>query len=119
MIFPPFTHVDARDPLAGAPALIPDTAASGHAPARHLLLRRGVTGSLDLFQWWHEARPDAVTSTRTVTVQLLSDNLASVVLTWRFHRAYPVSVSYSPLRANEDGIVMETVELAFDRVEMS
>jgi hypothetical protein len=60
-----------------------------------------------------------VPPTRTVRIELLGDDHVTVVLTWHFARAYPVSVSYSPLRALEGGIVMETVELAFDRVEMS
>jgi hypothetical protein len=30
----------------------------------------------------------------------------------------PVSLSYSPLRANESGVVLETIEIAFERVEM-
>jgi hypothetical protein len=52
-------------------------------------------------------------------VQLLGEDHATVVLTWRFLRARPVSLSYSPLRALDDGILIETVELEFDAVEMS
>ena len=85
-----------------------------------LVLRRGVTGRLDLYQWWNEARRSpAEPPRRTVTVQLLGEDHATVVLTWRFLRAYPVSLSYSPLRASDDSVLMETVDLAFDTVEMS
>jgi len=84
-----------------------------------LILRRGVIGSLDLFAWWDEARQGRASQRRTVTIELLSDDQQKVVLTWRFRNVRPVTLSYSPLRATEGGIVVETVELAFDGVEMS
>ncbi len=97
------------------PGAAPDDLAS-----RVLVLRRGVTGSLDLYKWWDEARRAPARATRTVTVQLLGEDHTGVVLTWRFLRAYPVSVSYSPLRTMDaGGILMESIELAFDTVEMS
>jgi hypothetical protein len=39
-------------------------------------------------------------------------------MTWRFSGARPVRLAYSPLRANAAEIVIETLELAFDRVQM-
>ena len=39
-------------------------------------------------------------------------------MTWRFRNARPVSLAYSPLDALGTGVLMETIELAFDRVEM-
>ena len=56
---------------------------------------------------------------RTVKIELLSEDLTTVVLTWHFREAYPVSLSYSPLRALDGGIVMESVALAFESMEMS
>jgi hypothetical protein len=110
VFFPPFTVDRTREPGAS-----PDPPAG-----QVLVLRRGVTGRLDLYQWWHEARRSPTEPPhRTVTVQLLGEDHATVVLTWRFLRAYPISLSYSPLRAMDDGVVMETVELAFASVDMS
>jgi hypothetical protein len=40
-------------------------------------------------------------------------------MTWLFRKAYPTTLSYSPLSATEGSVVMETVELAFDSMEMS
>ena len=89
VVFPPFVVDRIRQPGAE-----PDTRAS-HV----LVLRRGVTGGLDLYQWWDDTRRTPARSRRTVTVQLLDEDHATVVLTWRFLRARPVSLSYSPLRA--------------------
>jgi hypothetical protein len=53
-----------------------------------------------------------------VKVELLGEDQSTVVLTWRFDNVRPVSLSYSPLRAMEGGILMETLILEFNRVEM-
>lgn len=116
VVFPAFP----AEPAVAGDSPRPDAAAAvGAAPGRRLLLRRGVTGSLDLYRWWNETRDAASPPTRTVTVQLLADDRRAVVLTWRFDRAYPVSLSYSPLRAMDGVVLVETVELAFERVEMA
>lgn len=114
VVFPPFVLDRGRAADAVRPSR---DNASPLAPAR-LVLRRGAIGSLDLYAWWDEARGAKAPPTRCVTVELLADDQRTVVLTWRFHEAYPVSLSYSPLRAAEGGFVIESVELAFARVEM-
>ena len=40
-------------------------------------------------------------------------------MTWRFRNVKPVSLAYSPLDALDGTVLMETIELAFDDVEMS
>jgi phage tail-like protein len=108
--FPPFVVDRTREP-----GVSPDPPATSV-----LVLRRGVTGRLDLYHWWNDTRRSpAEPPLRTVTVQLLGEDHATVVLTWRFLRAHPVSLSYSPLRAMDDSVLMETAELAFAAVEMS
>jgi phage tail-like protein len=116
VIFPPFV-ADAERERGSDRGHAEDDASSGPS-ARRLVLRRGVIGSLDLYAWWDETRRAKKPATRLVTIELLADDRRTVVMAWRFHRAYPVSISYSPLRANEGAIVTETVELAFERVEI-
>ena len=91
---------------------------AGVTAANHLVLKRGVIGSLDLYTWWDEARKGAASRRRSVKVELLGEDQSTVVLTWRFDNVRPVSLSYSPLRAMEGGILMETLILEFDRMEM-
>jgi len=132
-----FGRGDSRSPLAGfAEVIFPDFIVGqpkGHqrphmvpqpveqadvTAANHLILKRGVMGSLDLYAWWDEARKGNAPRPRTVKVELLGEDRATVVLTWRFDKVRPVSLSYSPLRAMEGGILMETLILDFDSVEM-
>ena len=117
VIFPAFT-LD----LAGGRAEATDAsevASTGAAASPFLVLRRGVVGSLDLYAWWNKARRGKAPLRRTVKIELLAEDRSTVVLTWRFRNARPVSLSYTPLRAVEGSVVVETLELAFDRVEMS
>ncbi len=115
VVFPPFV-IDAPPHLESGRSSTPGVAAG---EASCLVLRRGATGNLDLYRWWDAARRAALPPMRTVTVTLLADDRDTVVMTWRFLEAYPVSLAYSPLRALDGGLLMETVALAFGRVEMA
>jgi len=118
VIFPPFAvaHAAPRNRVEDAAA----TAAGAVVPANDcLVLRRGATGALDLYAWWDAARRGEAPRRRVVTVKLLADDLRTVVLTWRFRNARPLRLSYSPLCAIDGGVLMETIELAFDAVEMA
>jgi phage tail-like protein len=95
------------------------TALSAPPVADRLVLRRGATGALDLYAWWRQARDGRAPARRTVTVKLLADDHATVLMTWRFRNVKPVSLSYSPLDALDGVVLMETIELAFDDVEMT
>lgn len=109
VIFPSFI-AEAEPSAAGSPS---ETAAS-----RHLVLRRGVIGSTELYTWWDKARRGKAPQRRTLKVALLNDDQSEVVLTWRFRNVRPVSLSYSPLRAMESAVLIETLELAFDSMDM-
>lgn len=89
------------------------------APGQSLVLKRGASGGLDLYAWWDKARRGKAPQRRTVKVELLGEDQRTVVLTWRFFNARPLSLAYSPLNALEAGIVIETLELAFERMEMA
>ena len=100
-------------------AALPAVAAAAAPLADRVLLRRGATGALDLYAWWRQARDGRAPPRRTVTVKLLADDHATVLMTWRFRNAKPVSLAYSPLDALDGSVLMETIELAFDDVEMA
>ncbi len=98
----------------------PDQAGPGPvAPANRLILKRGVCGALDLYAWWEQTRLGLAPPRPMVAVQLLRQDLRTVALTWTFHQVRPVALSYSPLRAQEDAVLIETLELAFERFELA
>jgi phage tail-like protein len=96
-----------------------DPADTSDGASPHLLLSRAATGALDLHDWWQQARRGKASRGRVVKVMLLDDDQRTVVWTWRFRNARPVSLTYSPLRAMEPAILMETIALAFDDVEIA
>jgi len=119
VVFAPFTiapRAPARRGAASAPA---PGAVEGEPAAQRVVLRRGVTGALDLYSWWDQARRGQAPPRRTMSVKLLAEDHATVVWTWRFRNVRPVSLAYSPLRGIDGGVLMETIELAFDDVEMA
>jgi len=111
VIFPRF--LADRDEGGPTPADDRDAAAG-----EHLVLRRGATGALDIYDWWDRTRRGQLRRLRVVTVRLFGGDGRTVLMTWRFHRARPVALTYSPLLAMEAGLLMETIEIAFDRVEI-
>lgn len=126
--------IDPRDPAAGFSEVIfppfqadraasasppPGSATAADAGDAYLVLKRAATGAMDLYGWWNETRRARTPKGRTVTVQWLAADRQTAVMTWRFLGAYPVRLSYSPLQSMRDELVIESIALAFERVEMS
>jgi phage tail-like protein len=84
----------------------------------NLILKRATHGSLTWYGWWNQVRNGDQASFRTVTVQLLNEDHGQTVLTWKFLRARPVSHRFAPLIGHDNAPLIETLELAFERVEM-
>lgn len=84
----------------------------------NIIFKRGVIGSLDLYQWWNEVRNGDVNAARSVTVQLQNEDHTEIVLTWKFFRAWPVRYEFSPLEAKGKETLIEILELAFERMEI-
>lgn len=82
----------------------------------HLVLRRGVTGSLAWYQWWDEAR-NGGDARRSISVTLL-DEQGNPVMRWRFLGARPAAYQTSSMDALLAETLFETLEIAFDRFEL-
>ena len=53
---------------------------------------------------------------KTVTISLL-DAKGDPVLLWNLHDAYPVKVTWPELKAGDNAVAIQTLELACGRVE--
>ncbi len=53
-----------------------------------------------------------------VSVSLLDED-GQVLVTWTFHSAYPIKYSVSDLKSNENGLALETLELAYTYFEVA
>lgn len=117
VIFPPFViAANPRRTTSRSKKTPPVVSPTPYNP--HLILRRGVIGSLDLYTWWNKARQGKAPARRAVRIHLLGDDHRTTVMSWHFSNVRPVVLAYAPLQANEPGVLIETLEIAFDRMEM-
>jgi phage tail-like protein len=90
----------------------------GLARYDNVILRRGIIGSLNLYDWINQVRNGGANARRAVTITLLSEDLTTVVLTWRLLRAWPVKYSFGDLNAKGTDVAIEELVLAYERLEI-
>ena len=81
-------------------------------------LKRGVIGSLKLYQWLNDIRNGNQNALRTVTIQLQNEDHSSVVQTWKLMRARIIKHTSGPMNAKGTDVAMEELVLAYERLEM-
>jgi phage tail-like protein len=81
-------------------------------------LKRGLIGSLSLYQWLDDIRNGNQSALRTVTIQLQSEDHTEVVMTWRLVRARIIKHTSGPFNAKGTDVAMEELTLAYERLEI-
>lgn len=81
-------------------------------------LKRGIIGSLSLYQWLDQIRNGDQNALRTVTIQLQNEDHTAVVQTWKLLRARIIKHTSGPLNATGGDVAMEEIVLAYERLEM-
>lgn len=81
-------------------------------------LKRGVIGALDLYQWFDQVRTGDAAAKRTVIIQLQNEDHTEVVLTWKLVGALPAKYTFSNLDAKSREVLVESLELAFEHLEI-
>jgi len=82
-----------------------------------LILRRGFTGDTTLYDWWHSVTQGHV-DRRNVVVILL-DETRQEVARWRIRDAWPSKYAPSDLVALGNEVVIETLELTHEGIELA
>jgi phage tail-like protein len=90
----------------------------GLARYDNVILRRGIIGSLNLYEWINQVRNGDANAARTVTIALLSEDLTAVVFTWKLSRAWPIKYSFGDLNAKGTDVAIEELVLAYERLEI-
>ncbi len=78
----------------------------------NLVLKRGYVKSSEMADWVQRAVESFEFDPRDVTVSLLDEEHAPVAA-WSFVRAWPVKWSLSDLKAQENALAVESMELAY------
>ena len=83
-----------------------------------LSLKRGVIGSLSLYQWFDQIRNGDVQALRTVTIQLQNEDHSAVVMTWKLLRARIIKHNSGPFNAQTGDVAVEEIVLSCERLEI-
>lgn len=81
-------------------------------------MKRGVIGSLNLYQWLDDIRNGNQNALRNVTVQLQNEDHTAVVATWKLMRARIIKNTNGPFNAKGTDVAMEELTLSYERLEM-
>lgn len=83
----------------------------------NVILRRGMTSTFDLWDWWERVRKgQAVRATCDVVV--LSPDLAQERVRFRLYRCLPAKITGPALNASGNDIAIESLELACEGIDI-
>lgn len=91
---------------------------TGLNKATDVTLKRGVIGSLNLYQWLNDIRNGNQNAERTVTIHLQNEDHTQVVQTWKLLRARIIKHVSGPFNAKGTDVAMEELTLSYERLEM-
>jgi phage tail-like protein len=91
---------------------------TGLARVNDVTLKRGIIGSLNLYQWLDQIRNGDIAALRTIVIQLMNEDHSAVVQEWRLLRARIVKHVSGPFNAKGTDVAMEELTLAYERLEL-
>lgn len=83
----------------------------------HVTLRRGMTSTFDLWDWWERTRRDPGLRARCDIVVLAPD-LVEERVRFRLHHCLPAKLSGPTLDATANAVAIESLEIACERIEV-
>ena len=91
---------------------------TGLNKATDVTLKRGIFGSLQLYQWLNQVRNGDQNALRDVTIKLQNEDHTEIVQTWKLLRARIIKHTSGPFNAKGTDVAMEEMVLAYERLEM-
>ncbi|ASZ14963.1 glycerol acyltransferase [Chitinophaga sp. MD30] len=80
----------------------------------NLMLKRGMLQGSPLISWAQDTFQLFKFTPKVVTVYLMSPGSTSPISVWQLVNAYPVALNVSPFKAEQNNLVIETLELTYD-----
>ena len=81
-------------------------------------LKRGIIGSLNLYQWLDQVRNGDAAAFRNVVIQLQNEDRSAIVMTWKLVNARPVKYEGPSLNAKGNDVAIEELTLSYERLEI-
>jgi phage tail-like protein len=91
---------------------------TGLNKATDVTMKRGVIGSLNLYEWLNQIRNGDQNALRTVTIHLQNEDHTAIVQTWKLLRARIIKHVSGPMNAKGTDVAMEELTVAYERLEM-
>jgi phage tail-like protein len=91
---------------------------TGLNKATDVTFKRGVIGSLNLYNWLNDIRNGNQSAYRTVNVHLQNEDHTAIVQTWKLLRARIIKHISGPLNAKGTDVAMEELTVSYERLEM-
>ncbi|CAN5773693.1 phage tail protein [soil metagenome] len=83
----------------------------------NITMKRGIfQGDNDFFNWWNTVALNTI-ERRDVTISLLNESHEPVVV-WKIKNAWPSKVQSTDLKSDDNGVAIETIELAHEGLVM-
>jgi len=82
-------------------------------------MKRGVIGSLTLYNWLNQIRNGDQSAYRNVVIQLQNEDHTAVVQEWKLLRARIIKHTSGPFNAKGSDVAMEELVIAYERLEMA
>ncbi len=89
---------------------------SGQTTFGNIILKWGISGSNDLYQWWKSVSQSGAQGNRRNMSVVLVDEEGNDRVRWKFENAWPVKYEPSDLDAKENEVAMEALEITFERM---
>ncbi len=83
-----------------------------------ITLKRGVIGSLDLYQWLDQVRAGAQDQLRNITIQLQNEDHSSVVMEWKLTNARPIKYTGPSFSGKGTDVAIEELVLSCERIDL-
>ncbi|ALN64380.1 MULTISPECIES: phage tail protein [Lysobacter] len=91
---------------------------TGMNKSTDVTMKRGVIGSLNLYQWLDQIRNGDQKAMRTVTIHLQNEDHTQIVQTWKLLRARIIKHTSGPFNAKGTDVALEELTLSYERLEM-
>jgi phage tail-like protein len=93
---------------------------TGMNKSTDITLKRGIIGSLDLYEWLDAIRNGQNTGEvlKNVVIELQSEDHSKTVMTWTLQNARIIKATFGPFNAKGTDVAMEEMVLAYERLTM-
>ena len=86
--------------------------------ATPVTMKRGVIGSLDLYNWLNDIRNGNQSARRTIRVHLQTEDHSAIAQTWSLKNAFISKHVSGPFSAKGADVAMEELTIDYERLEM-